>query len=184
VTIMKMDAGLDTGPILVQARTEISAEDNSQTLHDRLAKMGAELLARTIPDYVAGQLPVQAQPEEGACYARKIVKEDGWIDWRLSAREIWNRARAFTPWPGCFTRLPGGMLLKIWTAKPAPGLAQAGAPGAVLKADSEGLHVQCGEGVLVLNIVQREGGKRMGVKEFLAGCRLAPGDVLGAGQPF
>jgi len=119
VTIMKMDAGLDTGDILAEARTPIADTDNAQTLHDRLAKLGADLLVRTIPDYVAERIVARPQPPEGASYARKITKEDGRIDWSKPAREIWNQVRAFTPWPGAFTHLPAESptkLLKIWDA--------------------------------------------------------------------
>ena len=103
VTIMKMDAGLDTGPIVAQRRTPILPADDSATLHDRLARLGAELLAQTIPDYVAGKIQPQPQPAEGVSHAPKIKKEDGRIDWNLPAQTIWNRLRAFTPWPGAFT---------------------------------------------------------------------------------
>jgi len=106
VTIMKMDASLDTGPIVSQRRTAIRSEDDSATLHDRLAQLGAELLAQTIPDYVAGKIQPVPQPAEGVSHAAKIKKEDGRIDWNRPAREIWNRLRAFTPWPGAFTFLP------------------------------------------------------------------------------
>ena len=103
VTIMKMDAGLDTGAILSTRRTPILPTDDSQILHDRLAQLGAELLAETIPDYVAGKILPQPQPAEGSTYAAKIKKEDGKIDWHRPAVQIWNRLRAFTPWPGAFT---------------------------------------------------------------------------------
>ena len=103
VTIMKMDAGLDTGPIVSQRRTPIRPEDDSATLHDRLAQLGAELLVQTIPDYVAGKIQPVPQPAEGASHAAKIKKEDGRIDWNQPAQTIWNRLRAFTPWPGAFT---------------------------------------------------------------------------------
>src|SRR5208337_3320544 len=98
VTIMKMDVGLDTGPIVSQCRTPIRPEDDSATLHDRLAQLGAELLSGSIPDYVAGRIKPVPQPAEGATYAAKIKKEDGRIDWNQPARVIWNRLRAFTPW--------------------------------------------------------------------------------------
>ena len=120
VTIMKMDAGLDTGEIISQARTPILPEDNSQTLHDRLAQLGAELLVETIPDYVAGKILPKPQPAEGASYAAKIKKEDGKIDWNEPAEKILNRLRAFTPWPGAFTFLKTEakpQLLKIWKAE-------------------------------------------------------------------
>ena len=109
VTIMKMDAGLDTGPIVSQRRTPIRPEDDSATLHDRLAQLGAELLVQTMPDYVAGKIQPVPQPAAGASHAAKIKKEDGRIDWNRPAREIWNRLRAFTPWPGAFTFLPKAM---------------------------------------------------------------------------
>jgi len=105
VTVMKMDAGLDTGPIISQRRIPILPEDDSATLHDRLARLGAELLAQTIPDFVAGKVQPQPQPVEGVGHAPKIKKEDGRIDWNLPAKTIWNRLRAFTPWPGAFTFL-------------------------------------------------------------------------------
>src|SRR5271154_7506251 len=105
VTIMKMDAGLDTGEIISQTRTPILPEDNSQMLHDRLAQLGAELLVGTIPDYIAGKTLPKPQPAEGASYAAKIKKKDGKIDWNEPAEKILNRLRAFTPWPGAFTFL-------------------------------------------------------------------------------
>ena len=105
VTVMKMDAGLDTGPIVSQRRTPILPADDSATLHDRLARLGAELLAQTIPDFVAGKIQPQPQPVAGVSHAPKIKKEDGRIDWSLPAKTIWNRLRAFTPWPGAFTFL-------------------------------------------------------------------------------
>ena len=120
VTIMKMDVRLDTGPIVSQHLTPIHPEDDSATLHDRLAQLGAELLVQTIPDYVAGKVQPVPQPAAGASYAAKIKKEDGRIDWNRPAREIWNRLRAFTPWPGAFTFLkaePKPQLIKIWKAE-------------------------------------------------------------------
>jgi methionyl-tRNA formyltransferase len=175
VTIMKMDAGLDTGPVLATRRTPILPTDDAQTLHDRLAQLGAELLAETIPDYVAGRIPPQPQPEDGASYAAKIKKDDGRIDWSLPATKIWNRLRAFTPWPGGFTFLavePKPQLLKIWKAEV---WEQTGPPGSVLSADKAGLVVGCGEDTLRILELQREGGKRLGAEAFLAGCPLRPG---------
>ncbi len=98
VTIMKMDAGLDTGPILSTRRTRILPTDDSQTLHDRLAQLGADLLSETIPPFVAGNISPQPQPMEGSTYATKIKKEDGHVDWNQPATQIWNRMRAFMPW--------------------------------------------------------------------------------------
>ena len=175
VTIMKMDAGLDTGPMLATRRTPILPADNSQILHDRLARLGAELLAETIPGYVAGTILPQAQPADGATYAAKIKKEFGKMDWRQPAVQIWNRLRAFTPWPGAFTFLaaePKPLLLKIWQVE----VVQASGPaGKVLSADKTGIVVGCGAGALRILELQREGGKRLAVESFLAGFPLPAG---------
>ena len=179
VTIMKMNAGLDTGDILTQATTPIRPEDNSETLHDRLARMGADLLVRTIPDYVAGKLPLRPQSAAGVSYAAKIKKQDGHIDWTQPARAIWNRVRGLAPWPGAFTYLPGQPqphLLKLWQAEV---VERAGPPGEVLQADKTGVVVGCGHEALRILILQREGGRRLQAHEFLAGHPLLPGQRLG-----
>jgi methionyl-tRNA formyltransferase len=179
VTIMKMDAGLDTGPVLSTRRTPILPADDSQILHDRLAQLGAELLTETIPGYVAGKILPVPQPGEGSTYAAKIKKEDGHIDWRQPARTIWNRLRAFTPWPGAFTFLPAEprpQLLKIWKVEL---VGCSGAPGEILSADRAGIIVGCGHGALRILELQREGGRRMGAAEFLAGHPPRPGAKLG-----
>jgi methionyl-tRNA formyltransferase len=178
VTIMKMDAGMDTGAILTQEKTTIDQSDNAQTLHDRLATIGAELLARTIPDYVAGNLSQRSQPTEGVSYAPKIKKQDGQIDWTQPARAIWNRVRGLVPWPGAFTHVPAQprpYLLKVWDAKP---IEQAGAPGQVLNADKSGIVVGCGQDALRILMLQLEGGKRLAAEQFLAGHPLKSGQVL------
>ena len=179
VTIMKIDAGLDTGDILTQATTPIHPEDNSETLHNRLARMGAELLVRTIPDYVAGKLTPQPQPAAGASYAAKIKKQDGHLDWNQPAPALWNRVRGLVPWPGAFTYLPGQPqphLLKIWQAEV---LARSGQPGEVLQADKAGIVVSCGHDALRIQVLQREGGRRLPAQDFLAGHSLRPGQRLG-----
>jgi len=179
VTIMKVDVGLDTGDIISVKRTLIDASDNAQTLHDRLARIGGELLVRTIPDYVAGRIKPQPQPAEGATYAGKIKKQDGAIDWSLPAQTLWNRVRGFTPWPGAFTHCVTqgkSFLLKIWEAEPAAG---HGVPGEVLVADKHGIVIACGEGALRILILQREGGRRASAPVFLAGYPLLPGQRLG-----
>ncbi len=107
VTIMKMDAGMDTGDILSQQPSLIHPEDTSETLHERLARLGAELLSLTIPDFVAGKIQPRPQSVEGVSYAPKITRQDGRIDWKLPALLIWNRVRGLQPWPGAFTHLPG-----------------------------------------------------------------------------
>ena len=179
VTIMKMDAGLDTGPILSLRRTPILPTDDSQILHDRLAQLGADLLVETIPGYVSGMIQPQPQPTEGSTYAAKIRKEDGKIDWNQPAGKIWNRLRAFTPWPGGFTFLqvePKPQLLKIWKAEPVD---KNGRSGDVLAADKTGIIVGCGQGSLRITELQREGGKRLTAEQFLAGFPLKSGARLG-----
>jgi methionyl-tRNA formyltransferase len=179
VTIMKMDAALDTGDILTQATTPIHPEDNSETLHNRLARMGAELLVRTLPDYVAGELTSRPQPTEGVSYAPKIKKQDGHIDWNQPAIALWNRVRGLVPWPGAFSYLPGQPqphLLKIWQAEV---VERTGQPGEVLQADKAGIVVGCGREALRILSLQREGGRRLPAQDFLAGHPLHPGQKLG-----
>ena len=197
VTLMKMDAGLDTGPIISQCRTAILPADDSATLHDRLAQLGAELLVQTIPAYVAGKIQPVPQPAEGVSHAAKIKKEDGRIDWNRPARDIWNRLRAFTPWPGAFTFWPGippsadsalrtektskggnpgaprPKLLKIWKAEV---VEKSGRAGEVLAADKTGIVAACGEHALRILELQREGGRRQTAVEFLAGHALKTGE--------
>ena len=176
VTIMKMDAGLDTGAILSTHRTPILPTDDSQILHDRLAQLGAELLIETISTFVAGRISPQAQPAEGSTYAAKIKKEDGRIDWNLSAQKIWNRLRAFTPWPSAFTFLKTELkrqLLKIWKVEV---VGKSGIAGTILSADKTGIVVGCGENALRILELQREGGKRLTAEQFLAGFPLKVGD--------
>ncbi len=180
VTIMKMDAGLDTGAIVSEQRTPILPDDDSQVLHDRLARIGGELLVRTIPEFAAGNLVPVPQPPEGATYARKIKKEDGRLDWSQPARVLWNRVRGLTPWPGTFTTLQTGTatsLLKIWRVEPLDDAS--GAPGEIISTEQEALVVACGQGALRVLELQREGGKRLGAAPFLAGHPLRVGDRLG-----
>jgi methionyl-tRNA formyltransferase len=176
VTIMKMDAGLDTGAILTQEATTILPGDTSETLHDRIAELGAALLVETIPAFVAGRIQPRPQPADQASYAPKIKKEDGRIDWHQPVRAIWNRTRALVPWPGAFTFLPAEPkphLLKIWQAEVAQF---SGAPGHVLHADKNGILVACGQGAIRILSVQREGGRRITAQQFLTGHALRAGD--------
>lgn len=184
VTIMQVEPTLDTGPMLDREITPILPDDNAQTLHDRLADLGASLLVRTIPNYVEGRITPQPQPAEGASYARKITKEDGLLDWRLPATTLWNRVRGLVPWPGTFTFIPGATrlsMLKVWQAEPVP--AASGAPGEILQADKSGLLVACGQGALRVLHLQREGGRRLAIPEFLAGCQLRPGQIFPSTAP-
>ena len=176
VTLMKMDAGLDTGEIVAQRITPILPTDNSQTLHDRLAQMGADLLTETIPDFVEGKIQLLKQSAEGVSYARKITKEDGHLDWTQPARTVWNRVRAFTPWPGAFTFLPDepkAPLLKIWEG--AVVSETSSTPGRILSASKDGIVVSCGQDSLRILQLQREGGRRLTAQEFLTGYPLAIG---------
>ncbi|MGA2280793.1 MAG: methionyl-tRNA formyltransferase [Verrucomicrobiota bacterium] len=195
VTLMRIAAGLDTGDIVAQRRTPIRPEDDSATLHDRLAQLGAELLVQTIPDYVAGKVQPIPQPNEGVSYAPKIKKEDGRIDWNQPAQTIGNRLRAFTPWPGAFTFLSKAMegtassvppsaksqgsdealpsrMIKIWKAEI---VEKSGVAGEVLSADKTGILVGCGEHALRILELQREGGRRLTAEQFLAGFTLKTG---------
>ena len=179
VTIMQMDVGLDTGAILTQRPTPIHPEDNAATLHDRLALLGAELLVETIPAYAVGTIQPQPQAHELATHVAKIKKEDGRIDWTQPAPAIWNRIRAFTPWPGAFTFLPAQpqpLLLKLWQAEV---VSQSSAAGEILSADKNGIIIACGEGALRVTSLQREGGRRLSAPEFLAGHPLKSGVRLG-----
>lgn len=174
VTIMRMDAGLDTGPIVRMESTPIRPEDNGQTLHDRLAVLGAELLIRTIPGYVDGSIVPVAQPIEGATYARRIKKEDGRLDWNQPAHVLWNRIRAFTPWPGAYCQIPAEphpKLLKIHRANVVT-ISSSALPGTVVAADKSGICVACGEHALLLTEIQLEGGRRQTAGEFLQGHSL------------
>lgn len=177
VTVMRMEAGLDTGPIVSQERLAIGSDDNARSLHDRLARQGADLLARTIPEYVAGRIPLQPQDPAQATHARKIVAADGRIDWTQPARRIWNQVRALTPWPGAFTELPETtppIRLKVSRAEVA--VECRGAPGEIqVGPGHRDLLVACGEEGIRLLEVQREGRRPMKASEFLAGWRFEPG---------
>lgn len=179
VTLMRMDQGLDTGDIVAMESTPIWPDDDGQSLHDRLATLGAELLVRTLPDYLAGRIQPRPQPAEGVTYARKITREDGCLDWSLPAEVLARRIRAFTPWPGAYTFLPvkSRRRLKILAAEPLE--RPAAKPGEILKAGPESLLVACGAGVLQVLEVQREGGRPMSAGALLAGCPLAVGQALG-----
>jgi methionyl-tRNA formyltransferase len=179
VTIMKMAEGLDCGAILTQETTPINAEDNAATLHDRLALIGARLLTATLLKYTNGEIAARPQIETEATYARKITKEDGRLEWTSPARALANRIRAFTPWPGAFTYPPAvpKRLLKIWKATPEEG--RSGSPGEILRAGHSGILVACGQGALVVQELQPEGGRRMSAAQFISGHPLRSGDRIG-----
>jgi methionyl-tRNA formyltransferase len=181
VTIMLMDEGLDTGPILSQRAISIEPDDDAQILHDKLATVGAELLVPTLIDFAAGKIQKQAQDHAQATHVKKIKKEDGLLDWAQPARSLQNRIRAFRPWPGAFTyqQTPGKpRLLKIWRSE--VDHAAKGVPGTVLAADNAGIVVACGEEALRVLTLQREGGRQMSAAEFLSGNPIRVGDRLTA----
>ena len=178
VTIMKLDAGLDTGDIVSEQRTPIRDDDTAATLHDRLAEMGGRLLVHTIPDYIAGKIIPRPQPQEGMSYARKITREDGRLDWSQPARALWNRVRGLTPWPGTYSFLqrdPTPVLLKIIRAQPEEEISGHG-PGEIISVSRDGIVVGGGAGALRILELQRQGGKRMAVQQFMAGFSLQPGE--------
>jgi methionyl-tRNA formyltransferase len=184
VTIMKLDHGLDTGPILSQRTTPIHDSDNALSLHDRLAQLGAQLLIETLPPYTAGQLSPQKQPLANASYARKISRDDARIDWYRPALQLWNQSRALLPWPGTFTHLPhqpNPLLLKIWETEPVP--TPPSNPGRILNLSPAGILIACGQNALRLRVVQPEGRRRMSAAEFLAGHPLQPGQSLLPTEP-
>ena len=174
ITIMQMDAGLDTGPMLVEGRTPISAADTAADLHDRLAAMGARLMVEALDGVAAGALKPRPQPAEGATYAAKLERDEGRLDFTQSAALLDRRVRAFTPWPGTWFDIAGGERIKVLQAEPVAG---AGAPGLLL---DDRLTVACGEGALRLALVQRPGGKPMDGAAFLRGHPLAVGSRVTA----
>ncbi|MBK5969741.1 MULTISPECIES: methionyl-tRNA formyltransferase [Thiorhodovibrio] len=165
VELMQMDQGLDTGPVFARAETEISASDTGRSLHDRLAALGAELLIDTLPDILAGRIQPQPQPAEGACYARKLAKDEALIDWTQNEVEIGRRIRAFNPWPVAQTRL-GDETIRLWAAAPEP-LSTAHAPGDILSADKSGILVATGSGALRILELQPPGKRAMSAADFL-----------------
>lgn len=176
VTIMQMDAGLDTGDMCLWERLPITAADTTASLHDKLADLGGRMIVQALEMSAGTGLPHTPQPAEGVTYAHKIEKAESWMDWSRSAEQLDRRLRAFNPFPGGATQL-GDEVIKLWTAVPQAytGSAQ---PGTVLAADAEGVLVACGEGALCLTQLQRAGGKRLAAGDFLRGFELAAGVVL------
>jgi methionyl-tRNA formyltransferase len=176
VTIMKMDEGLDTGPILATERVAIDHDTDFGQLHDTLARMGADLLPPTLRRHADGEIEPQPQTERGAIYARKLSADDRRIDWRRPAIELSRLCRAFAPKPGAITELPDGETLKILRADVAPAAPSGSVPGTVV--DPGLFTVVCGQGTLRLRRVQRAGKSPMDVEDFLRGYTLNQGDRL------
>ncbi|RFA24780.1 methionyl-tRNA formyltransferase [Alkalilimnicola ehrlichii] len=174
VTIMQMDAGLDTGPMLGDVRIPIVAGDTAGSVHDRLAQAGADLLVEVLPRLAAGRLQPVPQPEAGVCYAEKLSKAEARIDWQHSAEALARQVAAFNPWPVAQTAW-GDAVLRIWEAEAVAG-SSAAAPGEILRADKQGIDVATGNGALRVLRVQAAGGRAVSVADFLNGRELRPGD--------
>jgi methionyl-tRNA formyltransferase len=173
ISIMQMEAGLDTGPVLLTETVPIAAADTTGSLHDALARLGGRLIVDTLDAIEAGHAPVpRPQDADRATYAAKIEKQEARIDWSRDAAHIDRQVRAFDPSPGASTRINGAEI-KIWRARPVPA---ANAPaGTVVRATAEGIAVACGAGSLVLDELQKAGGRRLSAREFLLGFPIAPG---------
>ena len=163
ITLMQMDAGLDTGEMLSTEATTIGADDTGATLHDRLAAMGARQVVQGLHALAQGTLRPQAQPAEGVTYAHKIDKVEAAIDWQAPAEQIERRVRAFDPFPGC-TFAWAGQAVKLWRARVLP---DQGAPGQRISTGDDRLVIACGQGALELLEVQAPGARRVSVREFL-----------------
>lgn len=177
VTIMQMDVGLDTGDMLLVERLPITGTETTSSLHDRLATLGGRMIVEALEMAACGGLRPVPQPAEGVTYAHKIEKAEAAIDWALPAEVIGCRVRAFDPFPGAQTVL-GDEVIKVWAAMPEPG--EGDTPGRILAVDGSSVLVQCGQGRLRLSVLQRAGGKRLPVADFLRGFPLPVDAVLGA----
>lgn len=178
VTTILMDPGMDTGPILLTAETNIEESDTMGTLHDRLARLGAQLLVQTLEGLEKRTLTLLPQDPSQATYAPKIQKEEGRINWQTPARQLFNLLRAFDPWPGAFT-IWAGRILKLFQPSPLEEEAKE-APGTVVQASAAGLRISTSHGYLLIRELQLESRPRMTVNEFLRGYPLKPGVQLGA----
>jgi methionyl-tRNA formyltransferase len=174
VTIMQMDAGLDTGDMLLVQRVAIEPQDTTGSLHDKLAQLGGRLIVEALELAACGGLTRVPQPGEGVTYANKIDKAEAAIDWSQPADVIARRVRAFNPAPGATAQL-GGEAVKLWRANALPGRGSV-APGTVVAVDERGIGVACGDGArLEISELQRAGGKRLAASDFLRGFSVEPG---------
>lgn len=176
ITIMQMDEGLDTGPMLSARALPIASDDSTATLHDRLAALGGEMIVEALHGLDAGTLSPTPQPENGVTYAAKISKAEAAVDWNQSAELVARRIRAFDPFPGVVSVLRD-TLIKLWRAVPISG---DGEPGEVLAMSADGIVIACGEGALCVTELQRPGSRRLGAEEFLRGFPVAIGERFSA----
>ncbi|KIL02868.1 methionyl-tRNA formyltransferase [Stutzerimonas stutzeri] len=177
VTVMQMEAGLDTGPMLLKVRTPIGPSDTGGSLHDRLAALGAQAVVEAVARLQAGSLPGERQDDTLATYAHKLSKDEARLDWQRPAAELERLVRAFNPWPICHSSLAGDVL-KVHAARLAPG---QGEPGRILAVGKDGLTVACGTGALQLTRLQLPGGKPLDFADLYNSRReqFTPGQVLG-----
>lgn len=174
VTIMQMDAGLDTGDMLLVDRIAVAADETAGSLHDKLAELGGCLALDAIELAACGGLKPVPQPAAGITYARKIEKAEAAIDWSQPAEQIERRLRALNPVPGA-TAILAGQTLKLWRGKLESAFAASAEAGTIVRVDEAGVVVACGRGVLRLTELQRSGGKRLPVADFLRGFDVKPG---------
>jgi len=179
ITIMQMDAGLDTGGMLATANVPIDGNTTAASLHDELATLGAPLLLQVLGDLPAYQHRVCIQDDDLATYASKIQKYEAQIDWRQDAQLLDRHVRAFNPFPVCFSTL-GNDRVKIWQARVASSVVSGEAPGTILQADREGIVVNCGSGQLTIARLQLPGGKPLSAQQMLN----ARGELFAPGQQF
>ena len=178
LTTMRIDPGLDTGPVLLRTRLAIGPDETAPQLSARLGRAGAPLIHRTLRLVEAGEIIAEPQDNSQATFAPPLKKEDGRIDWRLPVAQIYNRIRGLQPWPGTFTLFRGRNCQIEGRPTGADGKSSAGAPGTI-HAERSGIFVDCGEGSLLVEFVQVEGRKRVTAREFANGARLNPGDRFG-----
>jgi methionyl-tRNA formyltransferase len=173
ISIMRMEEGLDTGPVFVMERLPIEPRETSSTLHDKLAALGAHTIVRSLARIESGSLQAQPQSAVGPTYAHKVTREQARIDWKLPAAELDRAVRAFNPFPAAFSHFDG-QVVKIWGAEPASGTSSK--PGEITAVSEAGIIVACGSGALCLTRLQRPGGKRLPAAEFLRGFPVRPGE--------
>jgi methionyl-tRNA formyltransferase len=177
ITIMQMDAGLDTGAILLKHNIVIAQNDTTQSLHDKLGLLGAQSVVEALMLLQQEKLIPVAQDEALACYAAKIKKVDAEIDWQQTAEQVDRVVRTFNPSPGAFTYFQDN-LLKIWQVSVVNG--RVGQPGEIIAADRDGIIVACGSGLLRIEVMQKPGGKKLNAADYLSGNSMQPGEYFAA----